>query len=156
MKERDDRLSAIKRLIKTQKIQNQDELQTLLQNEDFDVTQATLSRDLRYLKVSKILDEDGNSIYTFTSDEKNSESEQIYIQDFLRGYVSIDFSGNIIVIKTITGHANSVCNAIDNLYLPEIIGTVAGDNCIIAVMREDATKEEAIESLKRQIPDIEI
>ena len=62
--------------------------------------------------------------------------------DFLRGYISIDWSGNIVVIKTFPGHANTVCNAIDNLNLDEVLGTVAGDNCIIAVMREDATKEE--------------
>ena len=68
---------------------------------------------------------------------------------------SIDFSGNIVVIKTFPGHANTVCNAIDNLNMDEVLGTVAGDNCMFACLREGVTGEEFMETLKKHIPGIE-
>ena len=158
MKGKDERLSAIRQLIKSNKIQNQDELLELLQKQGFDVTQATLSRDLRFLQVGKVPEEDGSYIYAFSTDPSpyNIESSQIYVQDFLRGYLSIETSGNIVVIKTFQGHANTVCNAIDNLDIPEIIGTVAGDNTMFAVLREGVTKDQFEKSLKEKIPGVEV
>ncbi len=158
MKGKDERLTAIRQLIKTNKIQNQDELLDLLQKEGFDVTQATLSRDLRFLQVVKIPEENGAYIYAFSSDSSSSEIEtsQIYIQDFLRGYLSIETSGNMVVIKTFQGHANTVCNAIDNLDIPEILGTVAGDNTMFAVLREGVTKAQFEKSMKEKFPGVEI
>lgn len=156
MNTKDERLSAIKRLIKSKKIQNQDELLNHLQKEGFDVTQATLSRDLRFLQIVKSPDGNGNYFYSLNSEGQASESQQIYIQDFLRGYVSVDVSRNIVVIKTFPGHANTVCNAIDNLDFPEILGTVAGDNCMFACLKEDVTKGEFFASLKNKIPGVEI
>ena len=71
------------------------------------------------------------------------------------GYLSIDFSGNIVVIKTFPGHANTVCNALDNLNMNEVLGTVAGDNCMFACLREGVTGEQFLEKLKKHIPGIE-
>ena len=155
MKERQARLKQIKTLIKNNSIESQDVLLSLLQKEGFDVTQATLSRDLKLLKVGKVPDGQNGYKYALPDDEENSESQSIYIQDFLRGYVSIDFSGNIVVIKTFSGHANTVCNAIDNLNLDDIIGTVAGDNCMFACLREGVTGELFMEHLRKIIPDLE-
>ena len=73
----------------------------------------------------------------------------------LRGYISIEASGNIVVIKTFPGHANPVCNAIDNMNFEEILGTVAGDNCMFACTKEGVTAEQFIEKLKKLIPEIE-
>ncbi|MCQ2596444.1 MAG: arginine repressor [Treponema sp.] len=156
MKGKDERLSAIRQLIKTNSIQNQDELLDLLQKEGFEVTQATLSRDLRFLQVVKIPGDNGTYIYAFNSDSTLQETSQIYIQDFLRGYLSVETSGNMVVIKTFQGHANTVCNAIDNLDIPEILGTVAGDNTMFAVLREGVTKEQFEKSLKEAIPGVEV
>ncbi|MCQ2585811.1 MAG: arginine repressor [Treponema sp.] len=156
MKGKDERLSAIRQLIKSNSIQNQDELLDLLQKEGFDVTQATLSRDLRFLQVVKIPADNGTYIYSFGADPTLQETSQIYIQDFLRGYLSVETSGNMVVIKTYQGHANTVCNAIDNLDLPEILGTVAGENTMFAVLREGVTKEQFEKSLREQIPGVEI
>ena len=156
MKGKDERLSAIRQLIKNNKIQNQDELSDLLQKENFEVTQATLSRDLRFLQVVKIPDGLGNYIYSLNSDSSSAESSQIYIQDFLRGYLSIETSGNMVVIKTFQGHANTVCNAIDNLDIPEILGTVAGDNTMFAVLKEGVTKAQFTSSIKERIPGVEV
>jgi len=156
MKGKDERLSAIRQLIKSNSIQNQDELLELLQKEGFDVTQATLSRDLRFLQVMKIPGDNGSYIYSFGQDSYLQETSQIYIQDFLRGYLSIDVSGNMVVIKTFQGHANTVCNAVDNLEIPEILGTVAGDNTMFAVLREGVTKAQFEKSIKEHIPGVEI
>ena len=73
----------------------------------------------------------------------------------MRGYVSIDWSGNIVVIKTFPGHANTVCNAIDNLNMDEVLGTVAGDNCMFACLREGVTGDDFMATLKKHIPGIE-
>ena len=154
MKERQSRLKAIKQLIKDNIIESQDDLLALLQKENFEVTQATLSRDLKLLKVGKV--PDGQNGYKYDlPDEENSENEAIYVQDFLRGYVSIDFSGNIVVIKTFPGHANTVCNAIDNLNMDQVLGTVAGDNCMFACLKEGVTGDDFMAKLKEHIPGIE-
>ncbi|MDE6737393.1 MAG: ArgR family transcriptional regulator [Treponemataceae bacterium] len=155
MKDRLARLKAIKQLIKNNRIANQDELLTRLKKNGFDVTQATLSRDLKLLKVGKVSDGNGGYIYTLPGDDERSESAQIFTQDFLRGYVSIDWSGNIVVIKTFGGHADSVSNALDCLNMDEILGTVAGDNCIFACLRAGVTGEQFMAALKQRIPDIE-
>lgn len=155
MKDRLARLKAIKQLIKNNRIANQDELLTRLKKNGFDVTQATLSRDLKLLKVGKVSDGNGGYIYTLPGDDERSESAQIFVQDFLRGYVSIDWSGNIVVIKTFGGHADSVSNALDCLNMDEILGTVAGDNCIFACLRAGVTGEQFMAALKQRIPDIE-
>ena len=155
MKERQSRLKAIKNLIKNNRIESQDDLLSLLLKEGFDVTQATLSRDLKLLKVGKVPDGQNSYMYALPGEDENGESEAIYVQDFLRGYISIDFSGNIVVIKTFPGHANTVCNAIDNLNMDEILGTVAGDNCMFACLREGVSGDAFMTKLKRLIPGID-
>lgn len=155
MKERQTRLKLIKDLIKKNEIESQDELLSLLLKEGYDVTQATLSRDLKLLKVGKVPDGNSGYKYALPSEERNSETDGIYVQDFLRGYVSIDFSGNIVVIKTFSGHANSVCNAVDNFNMEEILGTVAGDNCMFACLKEGVTSEVFMKKLKQIIPGLE-
>ena len=154
MKIRQMRLKLIKQLIKDNVIESQEELLSLLQKENYDVTQATLSRDLKLLKVGKV--PDGQDGYKYAlPDEDDGENKVIYVQDFLRGYVSIDFSGNIVVIKTFPGHANTVCNAIDNLNMEEVLGTVAGDNCMFACLKEGVTSDDFMKKLKEHIPEIE-
>lgn len=155
MKERQIRLKSIKNLIKNNVIESQDVLLDLLLKEGFEVTQATLSRDLKLLKVGKVPDGHTGYMYALPEEDENGESEAIYVQDFLRGYISIDFSANIVVIKTFPGHANTVCNALDNMNMDEILGTVAGDNCMFACLREGVTGEAFLEKLKKHIPGIE-
>ncbi|WP_288602210.1 ArgR family transcriptional regulator [uncultured Treponema sp.] len=155
MKERLTRLKTVRKLIKNYRIESQEELLGHLQKEGFEVTQATLSRDLKLLKVGKVSDGHAGYVYTLPDENERRESEQIYIQDFLRGYVSIDFSGNIVVIKTFGGHADAVSNALDAMNMDEILGTVAGDNCIFACLREGVTGDEFLKSLKLRIPELE-
>ena len=155
MKERLTRLKTVRRLIKNYRIESQEELLGYLQKEGFEVTQATLSRDLKLLKVGKVSDGHAGYVYTLPDDDERRESEQIYIQDFLRGYVSVEYSGNIAVIKTFGGHADSVSNALDALNLDEIIGTIAGENCIFVCLKEGVTGDQFMKALKLRIPELE-
>ncbi|MEE0878237.1 MAG: ArgR family transcriptional regulator [Treponemataceae bacterium] len=156
MKGRNSRLKSIKKIIKTSKIESQEILLGLLQKEGYEVTQATLSRDMKLLKIGKISDGNNGYIYALPNEEERQESELTVAQDFLRGYISIECSGNIAVIKTYSGHADVVASALDTLALDEVIGTIAGgDNCVFACLREGYTGDQFIASLKKRIPDVE-
>lgn len=156
MKGRNVRLKSIKKLIKTCRIESQDILLGLLQQEGYEVTQATLSRDLKLLKVGKVSDGNDGYVYSLPDDDYRQDSEQTMAQDFLRGYISIECSGNMAVIKTYSGHADVVASALDSLALDEIIGTIAGgDNCVFACIREGYTSVQFLDSLKKRIPEVE-
>lgn len=155
MKQRYNRLTAIKELIKKNRIDNQDTLLNLLKEEGYEVTQATLSRDLKMLKVGKISDGWSGYYYSLPETDTVAETEKSYIQDVHRGLISLEFSGNIGVMRTRVGHANSVAAGLEALGLPEILGTLAGDDTIFLVLREGMTKEDLLESFKTRIPEIE-
>ena len=154
MKERANRLGTVRELISQNKIDNQDTLLQMLKKEGYEVTQATLSRDLKMLKVGKISDGWSGYYYSLPDSERIEESEKDYILDVRRGIVSIEFSGNMGVIKTRQGHAQSVCAALDVLKLPEILGTIAGDDTIFLLLREGMTKEDLLEDFRSKIPEV--
>ena len=155
VKERQSRLKAVRKLIKTQKIKSQETLLKYLENEGFAVTQATLSRDLKVLKVGKISDGEGGYIYSLSEDEERQEAERSYINGFLQGYISIDWSGNIVVIKTYSGHTDPVALAVDSLGLHEVLGTIAGrDNNVAVFLREGVTGEVFMKRLNEFMPDL--
>ena len=156
MKERLTRLKTIRKLIKTYRIESQEALLGYLSREGFDVTQATLSRDLKLLKVGKLSDGHNGYVYTLPGDEERQESEQTVVQDFLRGYISIEFSLNIVVIKTYSGHSDVVASAIDSMSFDEILGTVAGsDNCVFLCLREGVSGDDFLDTLKLKIPELD-
>jgi transcriptional regulator of arginine metabolism len=157
VKERLTRLGAIGRLIKTCRIKSQETLLMYLQKEGFALTQATLSRDLKFLKVGKISDGRNGYVYSLPADEEQREMERAYIQDFLRGYISIDWSGNMVVIKTYSGHSDSVALAVDNLGFDDVLGTIAGrDNTVFVCLREGIGGEDFVNRMKESIPDLEV
>ncbi|QTQ13554.1 ArgR family transcriptional regulator [Treponema parvum] len=155
MKERLTRLKSIRKFIKNYRIESQETLLGHLQKEGYEVTQATLSRDLKLLKVGKVSDGRSGYVYTLPSEDERQDSEQIFARDFLRGYISIEYNGNIVVIKTFPGHADSVSNALDSLNMDELIGTIAGENCIFACLREGVSGKQFLAALKQKIPEIE-
>ena len=156
MKERLARLKAIDKLLKASKIKSQDTLLRYLQNEGFEVTQATLSRDLKALKVGKISDGRGGYVYALPENEERQEAEPDYIHDFLMSYISIDWSGNIVVVKTYSGHSDPVALALDSFELKEVLGTIAGrDNTVAVFLREGVTGEAFMKRLKEIIPELE-
>lgn len=156
MKERLARLKAIRKLIKTYRIESQDTLLGHLQKEGFIVTQATLSRDLKLLKVGKISDGHNGYIYSLPGDDERQETERTYVHDFMRGYISIDWSGNMVVIKTYSGHSDSVALAVDNLALDDVLGTIAGrDNTVFVCLREGVSGEDFLAQMKEKMPELE-
>jgi len=155
MKERQARLKAIRKIIKEQRIESQEVLLTRLVEGGYEVTQATLSRDLKLLKIGKISDGWHGYYYSLPKDDQPIDSEKNYIQDVRRGFLSIEFSRQIGVIHTLPGHANSVAFALDRIALPEVLGCVAGDDTILLVLREGATKEELLTSFREKIPEVD-
>jgi transcriptional regulator of arginine metabolism len=150
--ERSARLSVLRRIIETQKINSQETLLQSLAEEGIRVTQATLSRDLKYLQVGKIPDGGGDYLYAFPDAPRPVGTKKSLREDFRRGFVSVDFSGNFALVKTLPGHAASVAFAIDNLEIEEILGTIAGDDTVLVVPRDGEDIRSVIENLKTLIP----
>jgi transcriptional regulator of arginine metabolism len=152
MKDRIARHKAITRQIRSSQVSNQEDLLAELHKDGFNVTQATLSRDLRSLRVGKIYDGSSGYYYAIPSDEQVKESAKQYTQDLLRGWLSIQFSGNLGVVKTLAGHADSVAIALDNLDLTGLLGTVAGDDTVILVFEEGASGKDLAAELEKKVP----
>jgi transcriptional regulator of arginine metabolism len=153
--ERTARLARLRNIIETRKINSQEMLLNCLCSEGFQVTQATLSRDLKYLKVGKIPDGRGGYIYTFSDQSSKVGSDKSLVEDFRRGFISIEFSGAQGVVKTLPGHASTVAFAIDNLNIREILGTIAGDDTILIIPRDGVSRSQLLQALQKQIPGLE-
>jgi transcriptional regulator of arginine metabolism len=149
LEDRTERHLAIKRIIGKLKVKSQEQLLARLEEEGFNVTQATLSRDLKQLRVVKISDGPG---YSYALIEHEESSEKNFMDDFLMGFLSIDFSGNFGLIKTLPGHAQSVASALDNLKLAEILGTIAGDDSILVVPKDKVSRTDMLRALEKKIP----
>ncbi|OHD14053.1 MAG: hypothetical protein A2Z96_05100 [Spirochaetes bacterium GWB1_48_6] len=152
MKTKSQRLAAIKHMISTEDIFSQEQLVDRLFDQGIEVTQATLSRDLKLLQVSKVPDGRGGNIYALTSEEDLKATEDQFILDFLRGYISVDGSGNLLVLKTLPGHAPSVAAALDNLEVEGALGTVAGDDTVLIILKEGILRGHFYTNLKHRIP----
>ncbi|MDR0448686.1 MAG: ArgR family transcriptional regulator [Treponema sp.] len=154
MKERSARLETIRRLIKTGLIESQEILLKRLETEGYAVTQATLSRDLKLLRVGKISAANGYS-YTLPDEDDRQKTGKFPGHDFLRGYVSINWSGNLAVIKTHSGHSDAVALALDTLNLDEIMGTISGrDDTVFVALKEGVSGKDFFARLKEKIPEI--
>lgn len=150
MRDRNERLMAIRRLINGSNISSQEELQEQLEREGFSMTQATLSRDLKYLRVAKMPDSEKGYIYMLTERQLNDPSENEDIP--ISGFVSIDFAQGMAIMKTLPGHASSIAYALDNLNSYEIAGTIAGDDTILVIPRDGVTKGDLTNLLKTKMP----
>ncbi len=129
-----------------EKIHNQEELLVRLEKQGIEVTQATLSRDLKFLGVARVPDAGGDYIYTV--DAPAEAAPDPYVRDDMRRQiVGIDFSANLAVIKTKLGHAPGIAFGIDALKLPDVIGTVGGDDTLIVVLREGADRDRFLKNL---------
>ena len=156
MKERLARLEVVQKLLKKEKIMSQYTLLEHLQKEGLEVTQATLSRDLKALKVGKISDGKGGYIYSLPGGADYSEAGQDYIHDILKGCVSMDWSGNIVIIKTYSGYTDPVSLALDNLGFDEVLGTISGrDDTVAVFLREGVKGEDFMEKINKKIPGLE-
>ena len=129
-----NRHAKIVELINKHHIETQEELAEYLNKEGFKVTQATVSRDIRDLKLTKAPTEDGRQKYVVHQTMETEMSEK-YIRILRDGYVSMDMAQNILVIKTVSGMAMAVCAAIDSMRWTEVVGSIAGDDTIMCAIR---------------------
>lgn len=129
-----NRQEVILRVISQYEVETQQELAQRLKEEGFEVTQATVSRDIRDMKLSKMPTGEGHQKYVrFHNDEKHLSGK--YVNVLKEGFVSIDMAQNILVVKTVSGMAMAVAAAIDAMKYPEIVGTIAGDDTIMMAVR---------------------
>jgi len=158
MKVKNDRIETLKMLISSKEMGSQEELLQELKREGFQLTQATLSRDLKQLKVAKAASMNGKYVYVLPNETmyKRVHSTQT-AREMLEtpGYMSINFSGNLGVIKTRPGYASLIAYNIDNTDIPEILGTVAGDDTILIIIKEGVKKSIVVEKLAKIIPNIQ-
>jgi transcriptional regulator of arginine metabolism len=139
MKNKANRLDTIKMVISSQQVGSQEELLNILKNEGFELTQATLSRDLKQLKVAKASTVAGKYIYVLPNDvmyKRNQSSLTTSEMLMSSGFISIRFSGNLAVIRTKPGYASSMAYDIDTHNYDDILGTIAGDDTILLILKE--------------------
>ena len=157
MKIKNNRMEALRMIISSQEMGSQEELLLALKQEGFVVTQATLSRDLKQLKVAKAATMRGNYVYVLPNDTMYKRvSTPLKVKEMMQvpGFLSINFSGNMGVIKTRPGYASSIAYNIDNNHIEEIIGTIAGDDTIFIVIKQGVTKEDVIDALREVVPNL--
>ena len=121
-------------LIKRNDIETQEELSDYLEREGYQVTQATVSRDIRELKLTKVAMSNGRQKYVALQ-ETDENLSQKYVRVFHDGFVSMDMAQNILVIKTVSGMAMAVAAALDALKFSEVVGCIAGDDTIMVAVR---------------------
>jgi len=137
------RHAAILEIIDQHNVDTQDELATMLMDHGIKVTQATVSRDIKELRLIKVLTEDGTYKYA-TVDKAEAGLKDRFTNIFAHSVLSLAATGNLVVIKTISGTANAASEAIDSLRLEEIVGTIAGDNTIFVAVRDTQDVPELI------------
>lgn len=128
------RRAKIVEIISNHRVETQEELADRLNQEGFKVTQATVSRDIRDLRLTKVPTSDGKQKYAVLQGEQGGLSEK-YIRILCDGFVSMDMAQNILVIKTVSGMAMAVATALDAMNMQELVGTIAGDDTIMCAVR---------------------
>lgn len=149
MNQKTQRLATIRKIIRNELIGSQDELIARLAENGIIITQSTLSRDLKFMNVAKVPNKNQGYIYVLPNTAAHEVSVSSTISDNI---LSLTFSGNLGVLKTKSGYASAISVPIDNLNCPSILSTIAGDNTVLIIMREDANRNQVIESLMRIFP----
>ena len=138
-------------LISQYNIGTQEELLTLLRDKGFDVTQATVSRDIKELGLHKKLNRDGRYVYT-CNEKENIDGITDEMSIILnKSIVSTDFSLNTVVIKTLAGMAQGAASVLDAMHFPECLGTIAGDDTIFVVTRGEESSQKFCKKIKNMI-----
>ncbi|MBQ6497070.1 MAG: arginine repressor [Firmicutes bacterium] len=141
------RQNKILELIEKNEIETQDKLVSMLREYGYDVTQATVSRDIKELQLIKTLSSSGGYKYAALSTNDGPVSER-FRDIYRKSIISIAQSGNIVLLKALSGCANAAAEALDSLALTHVIGSVAGDNTILLVLDDPANADEVVEALQ--------
>ena len=157
MKVKTNRLETLKMLISSQELSSQDEVLQALDKEGYKLTQATLSRDLKQLKVAKAASMSGKYVYVLPNEtmyKRVTTAKSAREMMLTTGFLSIRFSGQMAVIKTRPGYASSIAYNIDAYSISGVIGSIAGADTIFVALESGVPHEKLIENLGRVIPDI--
>lgn len=143
-----ERQEAIRAMLKEQEIQTQEELADALRRHGFSVTQATVSRDIREMRLIKKAGSNGG--YHYAVPEKNTESgiNERMIRMLRECMLSVEAAGQMIVIKTLSGSANTAAEALDAMEMSGILGSIAGDNTIFLVAKEEESAAKEAEKIR--------
>lgn len=144
-----ERHSKIVELIGRYEIETQEELAARLKEAGYNVTQATVSRDIREMKLTKVPGEHGRQRYMVMQSQGSFHEKHINI--LRAGYVSMDMAQNILVVKTSTGMAQGVAAALDAIHFPEIVGCIAGDDTIMCAVRSIEDTIQVMDKIKKLV-----
>lgn len=144
------RQSTILELIENHDVETQDELSALLKGKGYDVTQATISRDIKELKLVKVQSESGAYKYAASGKEPLGKLD-IFRRVFRDTVVSVEEAASLVVVRTMSGSANAAAEAIDVMELPDVAGTLAGDNTIFVAVKEEGRQKNVVEALSRML-----
>lgn len=153
MNQKSQRLSIIRKIIRSEYISSQEELIARLTECGVQVTQSTLSRDLKFMHVAKVPHKEKGYIYMLPNSPRGDVAMSTNIADNI---VDIAFSGNLCVITTKPGYASAISVPIDSCGIRDVIGTIAGDNAILLVLRENFDKQELMEQLYNLFPSLKL
>ena len=143
-----NRHAKIVELINKYQIETQDELAEYLNEAGFKVTQATVSRDIRDLKLTKVPAENGRQKYAVLQSAQNGMTEK-YVRILRDGFSSMDMAQNILVLKTVSGMAMALAAALDAMNFHEIVGSIAGDDTIMCAVRTTQDTERLMKQLRK-------
>lgn len=127
---------AILDIIEKQEIETQEELASALNSRGIRVTQATVSRDIKELRLLKVLTPSGKYKYA-TGDQADNNLTDRFIRMLAESLLSVSSANNLIVVKTLSGSANVAAEALDSMHWPEVLGTLAGDNTVLLIIRSN-------------------
>lgn len=133
-------------IIASHVVETQDQLAMYLRQAGYDVTQATISRDIRKMKLTKQVTEDGRQKYVYTTADSSAMQEK-YVSVLKAGFVSMDVAQNILVIKTVSGMAMALATAIDALKFKEIVGCIASDDTIMIAIKTNEEAQKVMDTL---------
>lgn len=145
---RKTRHQKILEIITEREVETQEELAGYLKESGFDVTQATVSRDIRELKLSKVPTGKGKQKYIVLHQEEKSHLADKYTRVLRDGFISMDMAQNILVMKTVSGMAMAVAAAIDAMHFQEIVGSIAGDDTIMMAVRTVEDTKQLMERIR--------
>ena len=151
MNQKTHRLSVIRKIIRSEYISSQDELIERLEESGVSITQSTLSRDLKFMHVAKIPHKEKGYVYVLPNSSRNDIGVSTNLSDNI---TDIAFSGNMCVITTKPGYASAISVPIDSRGIYEILGTIAGDNTILLILREGFDMDMLMEQLCALFPSL--
>ena len=145
-----ERHAMILNLIETTNVETQEELADMLKQRGICVTQATVSRDIKELRLIKVLAENGGYKYA-TVDKAEAGMKERFVRIFGDSVVGINTSANLVIVKTLSGSANAAAEAVDSMHWNDIVGTMAGDNTIFIAARDEKAVPDIVKRLSALI-----